>query len=174
MAFSREATEWAIEISGGPAPKIFEPYPARLEVYHSDQDIRQFAAGYKTVKQAGSGVDANTDIADAGVTFHIHDHWSLTDTVLSLDRKVEVSGNGPGGFYSSIVLTVDPATGWTNVSYLAPGVLYGDPTYDGNNSPGSAANYNARRLILREDIMPAPMFGLSFSNGASVTLLDPA
>jgi len=174
VSFYRAGSEWAVDISGGPVPRIFQPRPVHLEVYHSDEDIRQLTAGYQTVEKAGSALDADCDIADGDVTFRVHDHWTMSDAVLSVNRKVEVSGGAPGGFYSSIVLTVDPAIKWTNVNCLAPGVLYGDPTYDGNGSPGSAANYNARRLLLREDIMPAPLFGLSFAKGASVTVLDPA
>jgi len=76
-----------------------------------------------------------------------------------------VTGNAPGGFSSSIVLTVAPSTGWFDVNYLAPGALYGDPTYDGDRSPGGTLNYapgalscvktSCRRLCLR----------FSFNNG---------
>ena len=45
---------------------------------------------------------------------------------------------------------------------LAPGALYGDPTYDGDRSPGGTLNYAARQFILREDMLPAPLFALSF------------
>ena len=101
------------------------------------------------------------------VVFRVNDNWSLSGAILSLRRKVEVSGNAPGGFYSSIALSVDPAIGWSEVNYLAPGVLYGDPTYDGDRSPGGTLNYAARRFVMREDILPAPLFALSFGNGAS-------
>ena len=57
---------------------------------------------------------------------------------------------------------------------LAPGALYGDPTYDGDRSPGGTLNYEARRFLMREDILPAPLFALSFNNGSSVTMLDPS
>ncbi len=174
VSFTHDASEWRMEISGGPAPRLFQPKCARLEVYHSDQDIRQLTAGYQTVSKSGSGVEASADIADGDVTFRVQDRWTLEAAVLSLSRKVEVAGNAPGGFYSSVIFTVDPATRWTNVNFLVPGVLYGDPTYDGDRSPGGMANYNARRLLMREDILSAPLFALSFSNGASVTLLDPA
>ena len=176
VSFFRDETgEWGLEISGGPAPRILQAKPARLEVYHSDQDIRQLAGGYKTIKKSSSGIEAQADIADGGdAVFHVQDQWSVRGAVLSVNRKVEVTGNEPGGFYSSVILTVDPGTSWTNVDYLAPGVLYGDPTYDGDRSPGGRANYTARRLLMREDILSAPLFALSFRNGASVTLLDPA
>jgi hypothetical protein len=174
VSFQVTSNGWGIDISGAHSPKIFQLKPAQIEVYHSDEDIRPLAAGYKTARKTDSGVDADAEISDGDVTFRVHDHWSLIDAQLSVNRRVEVSGNAPGGFYSSVILMVDPELTWTNISYLVPGVLYGDPTYDGNGSPGSAANYNARRLLLREDILSAPLFALSFSNGASVSVLDPA
>ena len=57
---------------------------------------------------------------------------------------------------------------------LAPGALYGDPTFDGQRSPGGTLNYAARRFLMREDILPAPLFALSFNNGSSVAVLDPS
>jgi hypothetical protein len=89
-------------------------------------------------------------------------------------RKVEVTGNAPGGFDSSVVFTVDPSVGWSDVNYLAPGALYGDPAYDGERSPGGTLNYAARRFVMREDVLSAPLFALSFNNGASVAVLDPS
>ena len=94
--------------------------------------------------------------------------------MVSVSRKVEVTGNAPGGFDSSVEFLVAPSVEWTNVNFLFPGALYGDPTYDGARSPGGTLNHAARRLIMREDMLPAPMFGISFSNGASLTMLDPA
>jgi hypothetical protein len=69
VLFSREGESWAIAISGGPAPRISQPKPARLEVYHSDQDIRLLAAGYQKVNHVGSGIDADANITDGDATF---------------------------------------------------------------------------------------------------------
>src|SRR5437868_14801809 len=72
VSFQHESTGgWGMEISGGAAPRLSQPQPARLEVYHSDQDIRQLTAGYQTVKKAGSGADGNAEITDGGVTFRV-------------------------------------------------------------------------------------------------------
>ena len=60
------------------------------------------------------------------------------------------------------------------MQFLAPGALYGDPTYDGERSAGGTLNYAARRFVMREDILPAPLFALSFANGASIAVLDPS
>jgi hypothetical protein len=168
------AGEWGIEIAGGPAPRVQQPKPARLEIFRAAADIRQLAAGYKTVQKSATGIDARGELAYDSVVFRVHDVWSLNGAVVSVRRTVEVAGNAPGGFYSSILLTVDPSVGWSDINYMAPGALYGDPTYDGDRAPGGRLNHAARRLEMREDILPAPLFGLSFTNGASISVLDPA
>jgi len=176
VAFVRaDSDDWGIEIAGGTAPRISQPKPARLEIFRSEQDIRQLAVGYRTVQKSAAGVDAQTDIAySSNVVFHVQDRWSLAGSVVSVSRKVEVTGNAPGGFDSSVVFAVAPSVGWTNISCLAPGALYGDPTYDGARSPGGTLNYAARRFVMREDILPAPLFALAFNNGSSVAMLDPS
>ena len=175
VSFTRDAGgEWGIAIAGGTAPRVVQAQPARLEVYRADDDIQQFAAGYKSVEKTADGMDARAEIAWSNVVFHVLDHWSVTGAGVSVSRKADVTGNAAGGFDSSVVLTVDPSVNWTNVNFLIPGALYGDPTYDGAGSAGGTMNYAARRFVLREDILSAPMFGISFSNGASVSLLDPA
>ena len=102
------------------------------------------------------------------------DQWSISDAILSLRRSVTVAGHAPGGFASSVVFAIDPAVGWHDVRYLAPGALYGDPTYDGERSAGGTLNDAARRFVMREDVLPAPLFALSFANGGSIALLDPS
>jgi hypothetical protein len=175
VSFTRSAEGgWGIEIAGEAAPRIAQPKPARLEVFRAEDDIRQLAAGYRTVRKSAAGIDARADIAYEGVVFRVRDRWSLSGAVLSVQRQVEVRGNAPGGFDSSVVLTADPSVGWTDVNFLAPGVLYGDPTYNGDRSPGGTLNYAARCFLLREDLLPAPLFALSFRDGASVAVLDPA
>ena len=127
VSFVRGAAgEWGLEIVGGTTPRILQPKPAKLEVFRSEEDIRQLAAGYKTVQKAAAGIDARAEITyGENVVFRVNDNWSLSGGALSLRRKVDVSGNAPGGFNSSVVFTVDPSVGWSDVAYLAPGALYG-------------------------------------------------
>jgi len=175
VSFIRSAAgEWGIEIKGAAVPRISQAKPARLEILHTEEDIRELATGYKTVRRSTGGIDARAELAYENVIFQLQDHWNLSGAVLLLHRKVEVTGTAPGGFASSLVLTVDPSIGWSDVTYLAPGALYGDPTFDGERSPGGTLNYAARRFVMREDILPAPLFALSFNNGSSIAVLDPA
>jgi hypothetical protein len=175
VSFTRSTSGWGVQISGGAAPRIQQLEPAKLEIYRADEDIRQVSAGYKTVQKTAAGMDARAEIAyGQGVVFHVNDRWNLTGPVLSVRRTVTVTGSTPGGFGSSVMLAVDPAVSWPDVNYMAPATLYGDPTYDGDRSPGGKLNHDARRLNMREDVLPAPLFALSFNNGASVAVLDPA
>ncbi len=175
VSFIRSASgQWGIEIEGGPAPSIVQPQPARLEIYRNANDIREIAAGYGTVRKLASGIDALAEIKyENGVVFRFYDHWGLTGSVLSLERNVEVRGQAPGGFDSSIEFPIDHSVGWTDINFMAPGAIYGDPTYDGDRSPGGTLNYAAHHLEMREDILAAPLFALSFKDGASIAMLDP-
>ncbi len=164
---------WGMEITG--SVTVVQMKPASVEIYHNAQDIRHFAASYKTVHLTPDGAEAIADISDnRHVLFHIDDRWSIKGAVLSLKRKVTVVKSAPGGFYSAIMFNTQSNVGWNNVKFLAPGVIYGDPSNDGDRSPGGVLNDAAHRLMLREDILPAPLFALSFNSGASVSVLDPA
>ena len=176
VSFTRAAAgAWGIEIAGAAAPRFHQSSAARLEVFRAESDVRQLAAGYKSIQRSAAGIDASAEIEyGENVVFRVHDRWSLSGAVLTVHRKVEVEGNAPGGFASSVFFAVDPSVGWSDINYLAPGALYGDPTYDGDRSPGGTLNYSARRFLMREDILPAPLFALSFKDGASIAVLDPS
>ena len=176
VSFTRSTSGgWGLEIAGGPAPLISQPTPAQVEVFTTEQKVRQLAAAYTTVQESAGGMDALAEIPYAETAmFRIQDHWSLSGAVLSVRRKVEVVGNAAGGFASAVVLMVDSSIAWPSVNYLAPGALYGDPTYNGERSPGGTLNNAARRYQMREDLLSAPLFALSFQNGASIAVLDPS
>jgi hypothetical protein len=167
--------DWGINISGGGAPRVMQLKPARIEVFQTEEDIQKLASGYKTVQKSASGIDACAEISySENVVFRVLDRWSIKGTVVSVSRKVEVIGNAQGGFNSSVLFSVDPVVSWVDVNCLAPGALYGDPTYNGDRSPGGTRNHTARQFLLREDVLPAPLFALSFNNGYSVAVLDPS
>ena len=176
FAFVRGAEgEWGLAIAGATTPGFRQSKPARIEVYRTDTDIRALVAGYRTVERpaAGDGLEAEAEIAgDDAVAFRVKDRWSLNGDVATVRRTVEVRGTTPGGFQSSVVLEADPAMNWSDANCLAPGVLYGDPTYNGERSPGGTLNHAARCFLVREDVLPAPLFALSFHNGSSVGVLD--
>jgi len=167
--------EWGIEIAEKNAPRIFQPQPVRIEIFETEDNIQKLTAGYKTVKKSKSEFVTRAEIPyNNHVIFYVDDYWSLNGAILSMRRKVEVKGTMTGGFNTSIVLTVEPNVQWADVNCLAPGALYGDPTNNGERSPGGTLNYKSRRFIMREDILPAPLFAISFKDGFSVTMLNPS
>lgn len=176
VSFVRSAPSgWSMDIAGGAAPRIWQPKPIRLEAWRTAEHVRTLEAGYNTVRKTAAGLEARAEVPyGEGVVFRIQDVWNLSGAILSVRRTVEVTGSAPGGFHSSVILAVDPATGWSDINFMAPGALYGDPTHDGDRAPGGTLNYAARRFEMREDILPAPLFALSFQNGASVAVLNPA
>jgi hypothetical protein len=175
VTFTRGATgDWGIEIEGAKSPATRQSKAASIEIYASPENFRTLAAGYRTIDRSADGIDAAAEMADGGAVFQVHDHWAVRGDVIAVRRKVEVVGRGEGGFASSLELLLDPAVGWNDVSYFVPGALYGDATYDGERSAGGTLNAAARRYLMREDAMPAPLLGLSLVDGSSVTLLDPA
>ena len=175
ISFVRDAgDEWGIEISGCAAPRLAQQKPVQITVLQNEKDLLKLTTGYNMVQRSGHVIDARTEILyNENIVFHVQDSWSLKNDVLSISRKVEVAGDAPGGFSSSVVLTVDPSVRWEDVNCLAPGALYGDPSYNGDRSPGGTLNDTARWFLMREDMLPAPLFALSFSNGSSITMLDP-
>src|SRR5512139_2896506 len=59
VSFVRSGADgWGIEITEGPAPRILQPRPVRLELQRPQGDTRQLAAGYGTVRRSAAGVDA--------------------------------------------------------------------------------------------------------------------
>jgi hypothetical protein len=176
VSFVRSETNgWGIRISGGDTPEFMQLNPVILDILQNEDDTQMLCTGYSSVKKSGTGIRAVAEVQyGKNVVFNIHDQWNLNESVLLLKRKIEVRGNAPGGFSSSIILGIDSSVVWTDVNYLAPGALYGDPAYDGDRSPGGTLNYDAKRFLIREDMLPAPLFALSFKNGSSVAILDPS
>jgi hypothetical protein len=168
------AGKWGIEISDGKSLNITQQEPAQIEVYQSESNIKEFAAGYNIIRKTDSGIEAIAEIKyNDKVIFQVIDKWSLKGDVASMQRKIEIIGHAPGGFSSAINFHTDSSEKWTDINCLVPGALYGDPTYNGERSPGGTNNYTAKHFFMREDILPAPMFALSFKNGNSITMLDP-
>jgi hypothetical protein len=168
-------TGWSINIGGPNSPLLSQAEPARVEIFDgTGGDVHEFNTPYTQATRTAAGVEATATIRSSPtVSFLIQDLWQLHEDVLSVQRTVSVQGSAPGGFSSAIVFSA-PKLVWEDASYLAPGVLYGDPTYDGERSPGGTLLYAAHHLSMREDILPAPLLGLYFRGGASVAMLDPA
>jgi hypothetical protein len=175
VTFVRAASgDWGIEIAGAGVPRLTQRKPAQIEVYRGEENVRQLAAGYQSVQKEADAVVAKAKVAGGGeAAFDVEDRWKISGAALSLSRKVSVTGaEANAGFYSAIRLSTAPGLAWPDADYLAPGLLYGDPSYDGDISPGGVLNYRAKRFSIREDLLSAPLFALSFRDGHWAAVLD--
>ena len=169
------AGDWGLEIADREGTRLTQPQPLRVQTIDAHGKVDDFASGYRTVKRTRDGLEGEGMVRVGGRDlFRVEDRWSLRDGIVTVHRSVHVLADRPGGFASAISLQLQPGLSWDNAKILAPGILYGDPTYDGERSPGGTLFFAARRIGLREDVLPAPMLGLLLDGGESVTLLDPA
>ncbi len=169
------AGDWGIEVSGDTVPSLTQQKPAQIEVYRGEGNTTQFASGYQSLQtQAGAVVAKAKITGDGQEAFSVEDRWRVSGDVLSLSRKVSVTSTKENaGFYSAIRLMTNPKLSWPEAEYLAPGLLYGEP-HTRATAPGGSAYYNAKNFSIREDYLPAPMFGLSFRDGRWVAVMDMA
>ncbi len=49
---------WGVAVAGGAAPRIAQDRPVRLEVFNSEDDIRQLAAPYDTAAKVAGRLGA--------------------------------------------------------------------------------------------------------------------
>lgn len=175
VTFVRGADGWGLTITSAQGPLAAQPHPADIALYRGDAPVRSLSVAYNSVTRVTGGIEAVAQVADGGrPLFRFHDTWSIEGAVVTVRRRVEVLTSTPGGFDSAFGWTLAPTIGWQDMKVMAPGIIYGDPSHDGERSPGGTLAYRARRLELREDILPAPMLALSFPRGGSLAMLDPA
>jgi hypothetical protein len=175
FAFARGADGWGIQVTGTAIPSLTQLRPAEVMLYRVGFAPRTLTAAYGSLASVPGGLEAIAEIADSGrPLFRFHDRWTVRDAIVTVHRRVEVLASQQGGFATALGLMIDPATRWTDMMIMAPGIIYGDPSHDGERSPGGMLAYKAKRLELREDILPAPVLALSFTRGGSLAMLDPS
>ena len=171
-----DSGQWGIDISGGTAQSMIQQKPAQIEIFQGQENVQQLASGYQSVQKENGTIVAKAKVTGGSNTsFDIEDKWKVSGDVLSLSRKVNVTGTEDNaGFYSAIRLVTAPSVKWEDVNCLVPGLLYGNSSYAGASAPTGISNYREKRFEIREDYMSAPLFGVSFQNGNWTAVLDMA
>ena len=148
-----------------------QPKPAQIEVYRGQTNAQQLAAGYQSVKKEADTIVATAKVAGAGqAAFAVEDRWTVTGPVLSLSRKVSVTGaEDNAGFYSAIRLSAASTVKWEDANCLVPGLTYGNSVRGGR---GGAPVGGTRRYSLREDVLSAPMISVLFQDGNWAAVMD--
>ncbi|NLT52413.1 MAG: hypothetical protein GXX85_16035 [Ignavibacteria bacterium] len=166
--------KWSVQISNDKNLKITQNIAAIIEICKNENEIISLTSEYKNVEKSGVVVKANAEITyDKNVIFNINDKWEISNGIVLFARNISVKGNSSDGFNSSISFAIDKSVKWEDIQCMLPGALYGDPTYNGDRSPGGTMNYAAKRIIFREDMLAAPLLALSLPNGLSVSMINP-
>ena len=167
-------SEWGVVLSTPSGAIVSQSAPVQVQIWH-DGMATEFYAPYSSLSSTKDATVAAAQIEVSGVVFDVEDTWSRASGDLTLKRSVKVKGDLPeAGYATSFNLVTDMSVKWGDVSFLAPGLLYGDPTFDGSNSPGGTNFDAAHFFTFREDFLPAPMYAMRFQDGTTLTILDAA
>lgn len=191
---------WGIEIETTGKSAVRQPRPVKLEIFDTQSGPRLIDSGYSSIEEANMVLTAKAGfVVSETVSVEITDKWSMNKNVVKLGRSTIVKGTEEKmGFMTGVVLLTTADVARSDVSYFVPGMIYGsnrDSNITSNVlfthlAPGAkyeSADYlniaaiggretytsGNGRLWIREDRMPATLFGLQFDDGTSVSILDP-
>lgn len=165
---------WGLQIATSGPGSLRQDAPAQISLYDASGKVSDHAAGYQTFEKTPAGFVGRAAVpALPNVKFEVTDAWSITNDTLQVHRQLIVNGTSDLSFASSILFeTVEkPALG--DIKYFAPGAMYGATEHVADQAAGGIENYQAGALEIREDMFPAPIFGLYYSGGSSVAVLSP-
>lgn len=164
----------AVEEAG--LASISQEYPVELEIYTSESEIQRLRSGYSSIKKTGHGFEAEAKIKISdSASISVNDLWAFSDNVLRLERLVKVNGNDSRSFMSGIMLTSKTKALRNEVGYFVPGMMYGSTDNLTPNAFGGRDTFESGsgKMWIREDRLPAPLFGLRFKDGTSIAVLNP-
>ncbi|HLV87819.1 MAG TPA: hypothetical protein VKV39_12620 [Candidatus Sulfotelmatobacter sp.] len=169
--------KWGLAVTKAGIASVTQTQPVAFEFYKSRNEISNVSTGYENVDISGTQILASAHlVGPSGTRFSVRDRWQILGAMIELSREVVVSGHADQGFLSSISFSHPEARPRSDVDYFAPGVLYGSPDHLSAGAIGGRDTYDAREqgiVQIREDRLPAPMFGVHFADGTGLTILDP-
>ncbi|MDQ2842036.1 MAG: hypothetical protein M3Y72_13540 [Acidobacteriota bacterium] len=167
-----------VAVTAGGSASVEQSKPVQLEFYAGPGQIEQKATGYETFEASSGKAKGTAKVSGpSGSSFSFQDEWSVQGDVVELSRTVTVSGGSSSGFMSEIEFPHPETHPRSAVDYFAPGLIYGSTAHLTNAAIGGSLTYEADghgQLRIREDRLPAPMFGVRFEDGSALTILDPA
>jgi hypothetical protein len=140
--------------------------------------IDQQSSGYERLDIFSTGAVGVAQVARPAKTqFTVEDRWSIKGNEIQFSRNVAVFGTANLGFLTSITFAHPEAHPRSEVDYFAPGMIYGSTQHLSAAAIGGSDTYGAEgrgEIQIREDRLPAPMFGVHDSDGSALTVLDAA
>ena len=170
--------KWGLAVTGAGMASGFQPQPVTFEFYKAPDTISHRSSGYDRIEISSQATVGIAEVAGPDKThFTVEDRWRINGSEIQLSRKVTASGTADYGFLTSISFSHPDALSRSEVDYFAPGMIYGSPDHLTTTAIGGSATYGPEghgEIQIREDRLPAPVFGVHFSDGSALTLLDPA
>lgn len=176
-ALKNNSGDWGIAVHAAGLSSVRQSQPVEIELFDIQFGTKKFQAGYDAITKTRYGFKGHAKIClSQSVAIDVQDSWELNQKRLKLQRTAIVSGNKDGGFMSGVTLITDANVARSETAYFAPGMIYGSIDNCSPNAIGGKETYTlgAGQVWIREDRLPAPLFGLYFSDGTSVTVLDPS
>lgn len=169
---------WGVSARGRGMSAVEQISPMQIELWDTQLGIpRSMQGGYASLREKDGVWTGTGDLRTAGGTvFEFRDEWSAKDGTLLLRRTVKVRGAAVGGFRSIASLCVIAPLMWPDVEWFMPGFVYGNFDQLRDLSIGGRRYYQpgAFSVWIREDRMPAPMIGMRFSDGSTLTVANPS
>ena len=168
LVFQKERQGWVVGINDGQA-LLEQVFPLQVELY-KDGKTDSLRGLYTKVKQDGAIFVAEGLLNYQNVVFRITDSYMLDNGTVTLDRTMQVDGNWSGGFGSSFGFCLKEPQERNAIRYFAPGNMYGNTVNLPENAFGKDLGLD--HLLIREDRLPAPLFGACLPGCTTISLLN--
>lgn len=170
--------KWGLAVTGAGMASAVQPEPVTIEFFQAPNTISHQSSGYDRLETSQAGALGIAHVFGPDKTrITVEDQWNISGTEIQLSRKVAVAGTADYGFLTSITFLHPDSYPRSEVDYFAPGMIYGSTDHLSAAAIGGSDTYRAEghgEIQVREDRLPAPMFGVHFSDGSALTVLDPA
>jgi hypothetical protein len=168
---------WGLAIVGAGLASAAQPTPVAFEFFAAPNTISNVSSGYERFDISNGRALGIAHVLGPGQSrFTVEDQWNVNGTIVELLRKLTLQGSANAGFVSSITFAHPTPQSRSSVDYFAPGMIYGSSGHLSAAAIGGSETYGDKGhgvVQIREDRLPAPMFGVHFQDGSALTLLDP-
>jgi hypothetical protein len=161
---------WGILVETDGQSSFSQPAPIQFEFYKDLSNIEYRSIGYKEINKKVNGFIGKGSIQHGSAELEVVDDWIIAKNELQLSRTVICKGSDSSGVMSSITLSSNKAPTKDQLNYFVPGIRYGSSKNITEAAIGGSRYQNYIRI--REDRLPAPMFGIHFPDQSSITVLD--
>ena len=174
--FRTESNDFGVRIRHAGHPSIVQEHPIDVELHGRDSEITHLRPGYDIIKKGDLGFVGNAFVKISSVaSLSVEDKWSVKKNILEIERTVTVQGSDDKAFMSGITLSTEHKVSRSELEYFVPGMMYGSCHNLTPAGIGGCDTFTSEtgHVWIREDRMPAPLFGVRFRDGSSITILHP-